>query len=100
MWKFPRKMAGRPARRVFRPGICMGRSKAKDVLSRPAAITLESGGRTEIGPELHAIWRLDVSATEARIETVQGIGEALAVRFGGDPVFRRPGRDVPGFHSR
>ena len=64
------------------------------MLSLPAAIIADSGGRTEIHPALHAFWRLDLPATEAGIETVCRIGRALAIRSGGDPVFRQPGQVV------
>ena len=59
------------------------------MLSLPAAIIADSGGRTEIHPALHAFWRLNLPATEAGNETVCRIGGALALRFGGDPVFRQ-----------
>jgi hypothetical protein len=64
-----------------------GRNKATDMLSLPAAITADSGGRAEIHPALHAFWRFNLPATEAGNETVCRIGGALAIRFGGDPVF-------------
>jgi hypothetical protein len=59
------------------------------VLSPPAAIVVESGGRAEIHPELHAYWRLYVPAAEAGNETVCRIGRTLAIRFGGDPLFKQ-----------
>ena len=52
------------------PGIVWGRNKAKDVLSLPAVILVESGGRTEIRPEIYAFWRFNLPATEAGNETV------------------------------
>jgi len=58
------------------------------MLSLPAAIIADSGGRTEIHPALHAFWRLYSPATEAGNETMCQIGGALAIRFGGDSVFR------------
>jgi hypothetical protein len=64
--------------------------QSKGALLRPAVITLESGGRTEIAPKIHAIRRFNLPATEAGIEAVQRIGQALAICFGGDPIFQQP----------
>jgi hypothetical protein len=88
-------MSGGPARRVLSPRRHTGEwNKAKDALSPRAAIVVERGGRAELYPELHAYWRLYVPAAEARIETVCRIGGALAIRFGGDPLFKRSAQVV------
>ena len=90
-----RKMSGGSARRVPSPRRDTGEwNKAKDVLSLPAATVVVSGGRAEILPELHACWRLDIPAAEAWHETVCRIGRALAIRFGGDPLFQQTAQVV------
>jgi hypothetical protein len=63
--------------------------QSKDALSPPAVIAIEIGGLTETFPALHAYWRPDLSATEAGIETVCRDGGALAIRFGGDSLFKQ-----------
>ena len=68
----------------------LAQGQAKGALPRPAVITLQSGGRTEIRPALSAFWRFDLPAAKAGTETMCGTWGTLAIRFGGDPDFRQP----------
>jgi hypothetical protein len=60
-----------------------------EALIGPATIVVESGGRTESGPKLHAYWRLAVPATGAELILACSIREQLAIQFGGDPAFKQ-----------
>jgi hypothetical protein len=69
---------------------------AAEALLGPASLVVESGGKTEADPKLHAYWRLaDGSGDVSKICEVR---EALALRFGGDPAFKQPAQviRVPG----
>lgn len=60
-----------------------------EALLGPATIVVESGGKTEHGPKLHAYWKLDEPARGAAIETACRAREELAKQFGGDPAFKQ-----------
>lgn len=71
---------------------------AVENLIGPATIVVESGGRTELGPKLHAYWRLAVPASGAEIGAACEVREILALAFGGDPAFKQSAQviRVPG----
>jgi len=71
---------------------------ATEALLGPASIVVESGGRTEVGPKLHAYWRLSEPATGNNVDRACRVREALALRFSGDPAFKQPAQviRVPG----
>ena len=69
--------------------------KDAEALIGRTANAVDSGGRTENGPKLHAHWRLNFPATKAGIETLCRIREALAICFGGDPPFEQSAQIIP-----
>jgi hypothetical protein len=94
-WKASSKNFGSAsARCVLSPQRRRGVEQSKGALSPPAVIAIESGGLTETFPELHAYRRPNLSAAEARIETVCRAGGALAFRFGGDSLFKQSAQIV------
>lgn len=73
--------------------------RATEKLLGPATIVVQSGGRTEHGPKLHAYWTIGGSASEdAGVSLACRVREALALRFGGDPAFKQAAQviRVPG----
>lgn len=68
-------------------------SKAEALIG-PATLVVESGGRTEHGPKLHAYWRLDKPATGEEIAQACALRETLARQFGGDPAFKQPAQVI------
>ena len=72
--------------------------KAAEKQIGPATIVVESGGKTEAGPKLHAYWRLDNRGQPADIDSVCKVREVLANNFGGDAAFKQAAQviRVPG----
>jgi hypothetical protein len=56
----------------------------------PATAVVESGGSADVGPKLHAYWKLqNVASGKTEIDKVCALREQLALRFGGDPAFKQ-----------
>jgi hypothetical protein len=68
--------------------------KAVEALIGVATITVESGGKTDSGPKLHAYWGLTNPATLSELNVACAAREELAKRFGGDTAFKQPAQVI------